>query len=332
MTTVSTTPEQLEQAFRATEAAGGTGRGAMRRRVLSDSGLDVFTEVRFPSGDWVLHVNSDEQLGERDLVLTAGLTCRTRSSSVEVVAEPQTERLLFCTLLVDLIGQLDQSGDAPARALVRRLTAWQRMLSRGLPTGLSPEARVGLFGELLVLLEVMLPSIGSNAVRAWVGPSNASQDFVHLSAAVEVKTVSYRDPERCRISSENQLDTTGRAVLFLVHQVLRPTPKGSTLQELIDELRNDPSVHTDLMWFENSLLEAGWLDTHRSQYTNDRYALIRRRCYSVVEGFPRLVPAVLPAEVSEVSYLVNLATCKPFRVDEEAVQESLMRAGDLVEG
>jgi hypothetical protein len=326
------TPEQLEQAFRTTEAAGGTGPGAMRRRLLPDSGLDVFTEVRFPSRDWALLVNSDEQLGDRDLVLTAGLTCRTRSGSVEIIAEPQTERLLFCTLLTDLISQLDQSGNAPATALVCRLTAWQRMLSRGLPTGLSPEARIGLYGELLVLREIVLPSIGPDAVRAWVGPSAAPQDFVYLSAAVEVKTVSRRDPERCRISSEKQLDTTGHAVLFLVHQVLSPSSEGSTLEELIDELRGDVRLHADLMWFENSLLEVGWLDAHRSQYANDRYALTRRRCYSVIEGFPRLIPAVLPTGVSEVSYLVNLATCTSFWVGEGVVQESLMRAGDLVEG
>ena len=320
--TTDSTPEQLEQAFSATEAAGGTERGAMRRRLLPDSGLDVFTEVRFPSRDWALLVNSNEQLVDRDLVLTAGLTCRTRSSSVEVVAEPQTERLLFCTLLVDLISHLDQSGNAPATALVRRLTAWQRMLSRGLPTGLGPEARIGLYGELLVLREVVLPSIGPDAVRAWVGPSAAPQDFVHLSAAVEVKTVSRRDPERCRISSEKQLDTTGHAALFLVHQVLSPTLEGSTLQEIVDELRGDPHVHADQMWFENSLLEAGWLDMHRSQYAHDRYALTQRRCYFVMEGFPRLIPGVLPMGISEVSYLVNLATCTSFRVDEGVVQES----------
>jgi len=329
--TADSTPEQLEHAFRASEAAGGTGRGAMRRRLLPDTELDVFTEVRFPSRDWALLVNSNEQLGDRDLVLTAGLTCRTRSGSVEVVAEPQTERLLFCTLLVDLISQLEQSGSAPATALVHRLTAWQRMLSRGLPTGLGSEARIGLYGELLVLREIVLPSIGSDAIAAWVGPSAAPQDFVHLSAAVEVKTVSRRDPDRCRISSEKQLDTTGHAVLFLVHQSLSPTPEGSTLQELIDELRGDLYVNSDPLSFENSLLEAGWLDAHRGQYVNDRYALTRRRCYSVVEGFPRIIPNVLPAGVSEVSYLVNLATCTSFRVDEGVVQESLMRAGDLVE-
>ena len=131
-------PEQLEQAFRATEASGATGQGAMRRRLVPDSALDVFTEVRFPSRDWALVVHSSERLEDRDLVLTAGLTCRTSNGRIEVVAGPHTERLLFCTLLADLLSQLTVPDTGPAAALVRRLAAWQRMLSRGLSAGLSP--------------------------------------------------------------------------------------------------------------------------------------------------------------------------------------------------
>ena len=161
---------QLEQAFRATEEQGSIGPGATRRRLLPHSGLDVFTEVRFPARDWALLVQSSERLEDRDLVLAAGLTCRTSNGCIEVVAGPQTERQLFCTLLADLLAQLPLSSNGPAAALARRLTAWQRMLSRGIPGGLPPEDRAGLYGELLVLRDLMLPAIGSDAVRAWVRP------------------------------------------------------------------------------------------------------------------------------------------------------------------
>ena len=79
--------------------------------------LDVFTEVRFPAHDWALLVQSNERLEDRDLVLAAGLTCRTSNGCIEVVAGPQTERLLFCTLLADLL-----SPAAPVRQRSRRGT------------------------------------------------------------------------------------------------------------------------------------------------------------------------------------------------------------------
>jgi hypothetical protein len=323
-------PEQLEQSFMATEASGGAGHGSVRRRLLPDSALDVFTEVRFPSRDWALLVHSNEQMDDRDLLLATGLTCRTRNGSVEVVAGPETDRLLFCTLLADLVRQLNLPASAPTTALLRRLTAWRRMLGRGLPTGLTPEARIGLYGELLVLREVMLPAIGPAAVRAWVGPSSAPQDFRHSATAVEVKTVSRRDPDRCRISHERQLDSTGLARLFLMHQVVGTASEGASLGELVDELRDDPLVRSELSWFENCLLEAGWLDAHRDQYLNDRYVLTRRQYFAVSDGFPRMIPADLPPGVSGVSYLVDLSTCGPRRVDEGVVRKSV--GGDDVAG
>jgi Putative PD-(D/E)XK family member, (DUF4420) len=321
--TATGSPAQLEQAFRATEAAGAAGQGSVRRRLLPESRLDVFTEVRFPSKDWALLVQSTERLEDRDVVLTAGLTCRTSNGCIELVAGPHTERLLFCTLLADLLTQLTTADAQPAAALVRRLAAWQRMLSRGLPTGLGPAERIGLFGELLALRDVMLPAVGTDAVRAWVGPAGAPQDFAHLSTFVEVKTATQRDPGQCRINDEHQLDTTGPGALYLIHQVLTPQPDAPTLGDLVDGLRGDPRVCADLAVFENSLLEYGWLDSHRGQYAHDSYTLSRRRCFAVQDGFPRLHPAMLPTGVSETSYLLDLSSCEPYQVGEETLQHSL---------
>jgi hypothetical protein len=324
--TAGSTAEQLEQAFKATEKAGGAKRGAARRRLLPDSALDIFTEVRFPSCDWALLVQSNERLEDRDLVLAAGLTCRTSNGCIEVVAGPQTERHLFCSLLADLLSQLPLSAGGPAAALARRLTAWQRMLSRGQLTGMAPPERAGLYGELLVLRDLILPAIGSDALRAWSGPSGAPQDFAYLSTSVEVKTVSRPSPGSCRISNEHQLDDTSLSALFLVHQVVVIAAEGFTLAELIDELRGDPLVRADLACFENCLLEYGWLDAHRTQYAQDRYQLARRRGFSIGDDFPRLVPLTLPLGISDVSYTLDLSSCGPHQVDEETVRHALTHA------
>ena len=53
-------------------------------------------------------------------------------------------------------------------------------------------------------------------------------------------------------------------------------------------------MRADLASFENALLEYGWLDSYRSQYAQDRYALARRRCYAVRDDFPRLMTGTLP--------------------------------------
>jgi hypothetical protein len=328
----SSTSATLEQVFRAIEEQGSRGPGATRRRLLPHSGLDVFTEVRFPTGDWALLVQSRERIEDRDLVLAAGLTCRTSNGCIEVVAGPQTERELFCTLLADLLTQLPLSCNGPAAALARRLTSWQRMLSRGVLGSLPLQERSGLYGELLVLRDLLLPAIGSDAVRAWSGPSGAPQDFTYLSTSVEVKTAARQASGTCRISNEQQLDTTSLGALYLVHQVIERVPDGSELGGLIDELRGDLLVRADLASFENALLEYGWLDSHRSQYAQDRYALARRRCYAVRDEFPRLMINARPLGVSEVSYLLDLSACEPYQVEESTIRQSLAQAVITAEG
>jgi hypothetical protein len=325
------TAEQLEESFR-TASDGEGGHGSVRRRLLPHLQLDVFTEVRLPDGEWALLVIGTERLEDRDLILTAGLTCRARGGTIEVVASRGTDRPLFCTLLADLVQQLSVDTGAPIRTLINRLTAWQRMLSRGLPTGLSPTARLGLYGELLVLREIAVPALGPAAVAAWTGPMRTVRDFAHLSVALEVKTVSAREPDQCRISQEGQLDASGVEHLFLVHQVVGNAPDGTLIEEIIDELRADPRVATERSHFEEVLLEAGWLDVHRDQYRNERYALARRRCFLVDEAFPRIVPPDLPAGVSGVSYLVDLSRCEQQRVGEHALQDALTAPGAVSGG
>ena len=197
------------------------------------------------------------------------------------------------------------------------------MLSRGQSTGLAPDERAGLYGELVVLRDLMLPAIGADAVGAWLGPSGAPQDFAHLSTAVEVKAAAQRSPGNCHISSEHQLDDASLGALFLVHQVMTADPEGFTLAELIDELRGDPLVCADQGRFENGLLAYGWLDSHRSQYARDRYRLARRRCFAVRDGFPRLVPSTVPLGVSWVSYTLDVSSCASYQVSEETVRDAL---------
>ncbi|MFD7474955.1 PD-(D/E)XK motif protein [Streptomyces sp. NPDC059837] len=323
----TSTPEQLEASFTATEAGGSRLPGAVRRRLMPDASIDVFTEVRFPSREWALLIRSTEDTEDRDLILASGLVCRIRGGSVEIVAGPETDRFLFCTLLADLVRQLHIHTANPTLALVRRLNAWRKMLDRGLSTGLTPEARMGLFGELLTLREILLPAIGTAAIPAWEGPAGAPRDFSHFSAAVEVKTVGRRSANQCQISSESQLETAASTDLFLIHQVVTHAPSGVSLVDMVEELRSDPRVQPELSRFENSLLEAGWLDSHSMQYVNDRYALSRRQCFQVVDGFPRLTSSALPSGVSRVSYNIDLSVCDAYKVNEGTVRSSISLAG-----
>ncbi|MYS81058.1 PD-(D/E)XK motif protein [Embleya scabrispora] len=319
---VGLTPAALRAMFEAAQAGELRGVGGTRRRLLPEHALDIFVEVRFPDGEWALLVSSTENLGDRELVLAAGLTCRCREGRLEVVAQPTTDRHMFCVLLADLLNHLRWAQHRAATALVARLTAWQAMLGRGPRDGLSRAESIGLLGELLVLRDVVLPFTGAGAAKSWVGPTGAAQDFRAEDWALEVKSVS-ANTLRCMINGAGQLDRFGLRELVLVYQVLARDDLGVTLGALVEEVRTHPALGADRPLVDNLLLQAGWMDAHRERYERDRYRLSRRYCYRVRNDFPVLAPTDLPHGVLNVSYSIDLSTCAHALVDEPALGDIL---------
>ncbi|MGW9214464.1 PD-(D/E)XK motif protein [Embleya sp. NPDC055664] len=316
------TPAALTAMFEAARAGELRGAGGTRRRLLPEHDLDIFVEVRFPDGEWALLVSSTENLGDRELVLAAGLTCRCRDGSLEVVAQPTTDRHMFCVLLADLLEHLRWAPHRAATALVARLTAWQAMLGRAPRDGLGREESIGLLGELLVLRDVVLPLKGPAAAHAWTGPTGAAQDFRADDWALEVKSVSV-NTQRCTINGADQLDRYGLRELVLVYQVLSRDEFGMTLGTLVEEVRAHPSLGAERLVLDNLLLRAGWMDAHRERYERDRYRLSRRYCHRVRDDFPVLTPTDLPHGVLNVSYSIDLSTCAHALVDEPTMGDIL---------
>lgn len=319
-------PRDIGDLFAAIEAQPPATPGSIRRLLRPDLPSDIRLEVRFPERVRVLSVVTHQQVDQRDLLVTTGIRCTAGNGVVAVEAQPGVDESIFCTLVADLVQHLSQHRSAPGPALVQRVRTWQQALTRGLATGLSAEARLGLFGELLVLREIVLPASGALAVQAWQGPMRTPRDFLLADVGVEVKTVSHRDPDRCRISNENQLDRTGLAELLLVHQAVRSGATGVSLADLVDALRAEPALAEQQMLLEERLLCAGWLDLHRPQYAHEGYTLAMRRCYRIEDGFPRVTPADLPEGVQNVSYHVDLAGCAPYMIPERAVRDALVTA------
>lgn len=324
------TAADLEEFFRVAGSDYGGRDGSVRRRLRAPHGVDVFAEVRLPEGERALLVMTNEPRPDDTLVVTAGVSCRVRGGNVEVVGASGADLRLLSVLLFDLVTQLRSRGGSPSGILVDRINAWRRMLGRGLWRGMTPQVSVGLFGELIVLRELLLPTLGKEAVRAWCGPSGSSKDFVYGGVGVEVKTVSPVTGAVCRINNEHQLDGVGLRRVHLIHQTVDRGANGETLAHVIDGLRSDSRLGAVRDEFEDGLLEAGWVEEDRRFLEEDRYSLIDRTCYLVSDGFPRLVPDDLASGVSGVSYLIDLSVCRPHIVGEEDVLSAVTPSDTLV--
>jgi len=128
---------------------------------------------------------------------------------------------LFEAMVCDVIGALDDSFAAGSderkllRAFVGRVAAWQEFMRKGAQT-LSPEAEIGLFGELMVLQSILESGVApSTALEGWVGPIEGLQDFTLGTGAIEVKATLSTKGFPARIGSLEQLDDSTRQPLFV---------------------------------------------------------------------------------------------------------------------
>lgn len=199
------------------------------------------------------------------------------------------------------------------REWVRQLHIWQEFMARHGPDGLSDDAALGLFGELIILRDELFPRLGLDAaIIAWAGPRGEPNDFELPGGCLEVKATSRQAPSTLQISNLDQLDDH-RSRILLANVRLRPDPAGSTLPDLVAELRGrlSDSRRQTLADFNARLIAAGYVDLHANLYQipwmTDRIDL-----YVVKDGFPRLTRRNVHEGIRNCTYSVAIADCAPY--------------------
>jgi len=245
-----------------------------------------------------------------------------------VLKEPRFADV-FTALAEDLVRRVAEATTpaAQAQAFLGQLTRWQKFLAASLE-GLGEEAQRGLWGELHVLRELLLPALGTAVVAAWKGPEKAHQDFQFASGALEVKTTLAKQPQVVRIASERQLDVADWPALFLSVLALDVREgNAESLPQMVATTRmvvaSDATAREVL---EDALLAAGYLDVHADRYTGRGYAVRSERCFRVKRGFPVIVERDLPRGVGNVTYGLAVEACGRFTVEPAAMIKVLGKA------
>jgi hypothetical protein len=312
--------------------------GAIVRRLLPHLRHDVFVGQQRPSGERFLELRLYGPIGNlphKD-PSSKGLGVKVVLESAERAVVSLRERSKSSTsqfedLVDDVLALLSEApGDGAAARIVERIIAWQDFFTRQVRR-LSAESAAGLFAELTILNDVMIPAIGGPAaVNQWTGPDPALQDFQFRGGAVEVKSFRGTGSGSLAISSERQLDLAGTLNLVLAYVELdeRKNGSGSTLLDVIRTSRRlvqgSPSALAEL---GDKLLSFGWLESH-ADYLQERYVTRVVEFFSVVNGFPRITPDVLPNGVGHVQYRIDRSAIQPFVISQSELYEVLGIADD----
>lgn len=253
------------------------------------------------------------------------ISLRAGGSSLQrlVVALDRAENQdLFSVLCHSLLATLMRAeSEVEAFTLVfGHLRRWKAFLVGG-SAGLLADWQIrGLFAELTFLGRLMGRFGPDKAVLFWCGPEKLHQDFIFSDSGVEVKSLSGRERNSVRISSEDQLEAAGDRRLFLWLVSLTDGmdfPEGVSLNELIrriDESLNEPE---SIDRFHTLLRQYGYAP--RTEYDVSRFKVQREDCFKVVNGFPRLTRARLPAGIMRVSYEIALEAIEQYRCPAEDI-------------
>jgi Putative PD-(D/E)XK family member, (DUF4420) len=147
------------------------------------------------------------------------------------------ERLVvdgYCMLMA-IADRVQLDGVDPLVALEHTLATWQSILATR--TRMSPQAEVGLVGELLVVSALL--ATGVAGVAAWRGGLGEEHDFGLSDADVEVKTTT-AERRHHWVHGLGQLMPTGEVPLWLLSLQLTRAGEGEgeRLPDLIDRLRD----------------------------------------------------------------------------------------------
>lgn len=246
---------------------------------------------------------------------------------VDVAADAALEIIISPVFDSIISGCLD--GRHPVEVIGENLEQVRKAFSRaGLE--ISENKQIGLVGELMVMLHIMIPAIGRRAVWQWSGPLSERHDFVGESVHVEVKSTT-RSMDQHEISRLDQLRTQEGTRLLLVSVQLERSIGGAhtiaTLrQEILERLGNDGPV---IDCFERKLQMMGW---HCGLVQSGTLLRFNPRSLAVfaVEGpFPRLPDDYIPPRgVVSVTYVINVAAC-PTLSPGEAME--ILQGGSLLD-
>lgn len=268
-------------------------------------------------------------LEEKEFPDTEGLEVRIDfgfgEAEIGVILKLKSEDFLdvFTSLTNDLVSTLSDLTDDKIfiDTFFGRLGIWKMFLDKSGPRGLGPDRRRGLFGELYLLKETIIKSLGTDAIKYWTGPSGSMHDFELGAFAIECKTMAGNKSQKVTISNERQLEDAGYDNLFLTCLAItvrkNATPSLVTIIKDIEILlENDP---LNLVNFRNNLLRCGYNAIHQDIYTREGYHVDEIISFRVSEGFPRLLAADLMDGLGGLKYTVDLSACTDFKIQNEIV-------------
>lgn len=240
------------------------------------------------------------------------------STDIFYILNNNSEWEMFVALCQDLLTTSDSSTNERELFLVlmSRLKRWQIFLSQNSTRELSERKQMGLFAELLILRDYVIPKFGtSNSITSWTGPQFDKQDFSFDGFFIEVKSFVSSKSAIVQISSLHQLLNTIKPLYMTVIGLSRNENGRSIVDLIFDISALTIKVASNCNEvFESKLAEYGYIHgfTIPPFYA---FNCDNIQAFTIVDSFPRITPATVANQIISAEYKIDLTRCQEFRID-----------------
>jgi hypothetical protein len=230
---------------------------------------------------------------------------------------------LFNDLIISLYNRIKSIADQPTtvKEFVNAYIKWSEFFSNKVEKKLSEESVRGLFGELVVLNDIIInsePNYINSILLSWKGPYDAIHDFEFKEKNLEIKT-KFLFAEFVCISNEYQLQEPPGKELHLYILDISYEEKGTTLHDILLQTRELILERVgSFSILLKALIEMGITYQNVEQYNDYRYRPISLSVYNpVIEDFPKIIRRQLNTAVNNVAYSLNVNHIEPFLVSKK---------------
>lgn len=262
--------------------------------------------VAFPRA-WAMNSARLPEGAGFDVALVTDKATFAGQTAIALVRRSEGAPDIFAAMAVNVLRALEDVAGGKSQdvvdSFIDRVTEWQAFMARR-HRPLSPEAQVGLMGELWMLNRLLDSSLGEDALRCWQGPMRAAQDFHIRGGAIEVKSTAGGGGFLAKINSIEQLDTD-RTPLYLGALRFEERDDGQSLVDVVARLRDRLTETGHRRTLDSLLLILGYLDEHAQHYGRV-LALKEAGGFHATDEMPRLRRANLPAAVRSAAYVLDL--------------------------
>ncbi len=221
----------------------------------------------------------------------------------------ESEQPDLVALFLRLVGVLlDGSGPRPREEELEQRIDQLSSLLRALDRP-GEQTVQGLWGELAIVAWSANPRV---ALAAWHSGARAMFDFEALPDRLEVKTCRTALREHA-LRYEQTQELPGGVTVF-ASLVLEASTDGVSVRDLVDTILervgHDAELRRRLETIVTRSLGRDWRDGSATRFSEDR-ARGELRLYDAGQ-LPRL-PGPLPAEITQVRYVLDFSTTSPLR-------------------